>query len=55
MTQGKFNTQKHVENAYAKVKENCKPANARKCGAAGMPTSWRIDQPPRRPTDDGDG
>ncbi len=29
MTQGKFNTQKHMENAYNKVKEECKPANAR--------------------------
>jgi hypothetical protein len=29
MTQGKFDHQKHMENAYAKVKEDCKPANAR--------------------------
>lgn len=29
MTQGKFDHQEHMENAYAKVKEDCKPANAR--------------------------
>ncbi len=29
MAQGKFNAQKHMENAYANVKEDCKPANAR--------------------------
>lgn len=29
MTQGVFNHQKHAENAYAQVKDTCKPANAR--------------------------
>lgn len=29
MTQGKFNARRHMENAYAKVKDECKPANAR--------------------------
>lgn len=29
MAQGKFNHQRHMENAYAKVKEECKPQNAR--------------------------
>ena len=29
MTQGKFDHQKHMQNAYAKIKEDCKPANAR--------------------------
>lgn len=29
MTQGKFNASQHMEHAYAKIKEDCKPANAR--------------------------
>ncbi len=29
MTQGKFDHQKHMANAYAKVKEECAPQNAR--------------------------
>jgi hypothetical protein len=29
MTQGKFNAQKHMENAYERVKTDCKPANAK--------------------------
>lgn len=55
MTQGKFDHQKHMANAYAKVKEECAPQNAREMWRCWYAYVMAHEPAKAQATGDGDG